>query len=140
MLTNWQRGEARHHVLLPLAVHVGRVAALCSALCTILIAVVVIVHHILPLYLQSTPLPDLDDAIAQWFHGHDSSLRLSATADVLLENVPDACSHACLLAFSAIEFGASQIHFWASVWTMTPGIRVAIGLCLDSPFCKPHVH
>ncbi len=113
-------------------------------------------HRILPPCLQSTPLPNVTDAIALWSQGHDQlppvgtaahrqknwdTHKVSATADALLEGAPDATSRARLLAASARESGA-----WLNALSISSlclrmdnnTIWVAVGLSLGSSLCRPH--
>ena len=80
-----------------------------------------IVRNILPVSLQSLPLPFMHDTLSQWSQGQSKAppegtgvhilkcwdhRRMCATADMLLVNAPDdlACAH--LLAASTKESGA----------------------------------
>ena len=115
-----------------------------------------LVYHILPSHLEGTPIPSLSEAKVQWSGGHDLSppegtaqrlqrawdaLKVSVTAERLLENAPDERSHAWLLAASSMESGA-----WLQALPVSPlglrmddtTVRVAVGLCLGSPLCRPH--
>ena len=67
--------------------------------------------------------------------------KVSATADTLLKQAPDAVSHSCLLAASTKESGA-----WLDALPVSSlglrmdnnTVRVAVGLRLGSPLCRPH--
>ena len=116
-----------------------------------------LVHHIIPPHLQSYPIPNLDDARAQWSQGHNLSPpegsaqrhqkawdtpKVTEMAVNLLENAPDARCRARLLAASTKEAGA-----WLNALPISSlglrmdddTIRVAIGLRLGSSLCRPHV-
>ena len=116
-----------------------------------------LVHHIIPPHLQSSPIPNLDDARAQWSQGHNLSPpegsaqwhqkpwntpKVAEIAVNLLENAPDARCQARLLATSTKKAGA-----WLNVLPISSlGLRmdddtnrVAIGHCLGSSLCRPHV-
>ena len=115
-----------------------------------------LIRQILPPYLHGTPLPNLDDAMVQWSQGHDQSpptgpashrqknwdtVKVSSTADVLLSNAHDPVTRARLLAASSRESG-----LWLSVPPISSlglrmddnTIRVAVGLRLGAPLCRPH--
>ena len=116
-----------------------------------------LIHHIIPPHLQSSPIPNLDDARAQWSQGHNLSPpegsaqwhqkawdtpKVAEIAVNLLENAPDARSRARLLAASTREAGA-----WLNALPISSlglrmdddTIRLAIGLRLGSSLCRPHV-
>ena len=69
------------------------------------------------------------------------TIKVSATANALLENAPDALSHARLLATSAKESGA-----WLNALPISSlglrmddnTIRVSVGLRLGTTHCRPH--
>ena len=133
----------------------------CSAagtLCLSAAACFDLVHRIVPSHLHGIPLPYLPDAMAQWSDGHDDlsppegtarrsqrvwdTLKVSVTAERLLENAPDVRARARLLAASSRESGAwlqalpvSSLGFRMDDNT----IRVAGGLRLGSPLCRPHI-
>ena len=113
-------------------------------------------HHILPSHLQNVPLPNVADAAALWSQDHDhpppvgtashcqktwDAHKVSATADSLLESASNATSIARLLAASTRESGA-----WLNALPISSlglrmdnnTIRVAVGLRLGSPLCRPH--
>ena len=113
-------------------------------------------RHILPSHLQSLPLPYTDEAVALWSQGHEQTPpvgsaafrqkswdahKVLASADSLLNGTPDATSRARLLAVSTKEFGA-----WLNALPIPSlalrlddnTLRVAVGLRLSSPLCRPH--
>ena len=117
-----------------------------------------LVHRIVPSHLHGIPLPYLPDAMAQWSDGHDDlsppegtarrsqrvwdTLKVSVTAERLLENAPDLRACARLLAASSRESGAwLQAHPVSSLGLRMDDntIRVAVGLRLGSPLCRPHI-
>ena len=115
-----------------------------------------LIHLILPPHLQDIPFLHLEDAMALWSKDHSQPplfglashrqkawdiSKVSATADFLLDNAPDASSQARLLAALAKESGA-----WLNALPMSSlglrmddnTIRIAVGLRLGSSLCKPH--
>ena len=115
-----------------------------------------LVHQILPPHLQSAPLLYVPKATELWAQGHDHPPpddeasrsqknwdipRVSAVAEDLLQNAVDARSRARLLATSTREAG-----LWLNVFPITSlglrmddqTIRVAVGLHLGAPLCRPH--
>ena len=113
-------------------------------------------HHILPSHLQNVPLPNVANAAALWSQDHDhpppvgtashcqktwDAHKVSATADSLLESASNATSIARRLAASTNESGT-----WRNALPISSlGIRmdnntikVAVGLKLGSPLCRPH--
>ena len=115
-----------------------------------------LVHHIVPLRLQGSPLPNVDDASVLWSKDHNRAPpegvaqhqqkawdipKTSALAESLLENAPDPRSRARLLASSAWESGA-----WLNALPISSlglrmdddTIRIATGLRLGAPLCRPH--
>ena len=115
-----------------------------------------LVYHILPSHLEGTPIPSLSEAKVQWSGDHDLSppegtaqrlqrawdaLKVSVTAERLLANAPDERSRARLLAASSMESGA-----WLQALPVSSlglrmddtTVRVAVGLRLGSPLCRPH--
>jgi len=115
-----------------------------------------LVYHIVPPQLQGSPMPHVEDAQRLWAEGHDQpppeavaqyhqkawdTLRASAQAEALLENAPDPRTRARLLAPMTKESGT-----WLDVLPISSlglhmdddTIRVAVGLCLGAPLCRPH--
>ena len=113
-------------------------------------------HHILPPRFQSTELPYVEDATKVWSMGLDlpppsglashrqkawDAPKVSATADTLLKEAPDAVSRSRLLAASSKESGA-----WLNALPVSSlglrmdnnTVRIAVGLRLGSPLCRPH--
>ena len=115
-----------------------------------------LVHLIVPPYLQSLSIPNVDEAKDLWSLGHGQSPpevtsqhqqrawdipKMSALAESLLENAPDPRARARLLASATKESGA-----WLNVLPISSlglrmdndTIRVAAGLRLGAPLCMPH--
>ena len=115
-----------------------------------------LVLHIIPPHLHGSPLPNLEDAKAMWSEGHDcdppegvaqyrqkvwDTRKISSQADSLLENALDPRPRARLLASAAKESGA-----WLNVLPISSlglrmdddTVRVAVGLRLGAPLCRPH--
>ena len=113
-------------------------------------------HHILPPRFQSSELLYVAEATKMWSTGLDlpplsgpashhqkawDDIKVSATADSLLKQAPDAVSRSRLLAASTKESGA-----WLNALPVTSlglrmdnnTVRVAVGLRLGSPLCRPH--
>ena len=113
-------------------------------------------HHILPPRFQSTELPYVAEATKVWSMGLDlpplsgpashhqkawDTPKDSAVANTLLKQAPDAVSRSCLLAASTKESVA-----WLSALPVSSlglrmdnnTVRVAVGLRLGSPLCRPH--
>ena len=113
-------------------------------------------HHILPPRFQSTELPYVAEATKVWSMGLDlpplsgsashhqkawDTPKVSATANTLLRQAPDAVSRSRLLAASTNESGA-----WLNALPVSSlglrmdnnTVRVAVGLRLGSPLCRPH--
>ena len=115
------------------------------------------IHNIIPSHLQGTPVPNVSDAKALWTHGHDmpppeanaqqvqrswDSIKVTLTAERLLENASDERDQARLRAAFSKESGA-----WLQALPVSSlglrmddnTVRVAIGLRLGSPLCRPHI-
>ena len=115
-----------------------------------------LVHLIVPPYLQSLSIPNVDEAKDLWSLGHGQSTpevtsqhqqrawgipKMSALAESLLENAPDPRARARLLASATKESGV-----WLNVLPISSRglcmdndtIRVAAGLRLGAPLCMPH--
>ena len=113
-------------------------------------------HHILPPRFQLSELPYVEEATKVWSTGLDlpplsgsishhqkawDAPKVSATADTLLKQAPDAVSRSRLLAASTKESGA-----WLNALPVSSlglrmddnTVRVAVGLRLGSPLCRPH--
>ena len=113
-------------------------------------------HRILPPSFQLKELPWVEEATKWWSKDLDIPLpsgpashrqkaweahRVSATADTLLKQAPNAVTRFCLLAASAIESGA-----WLNALPISSlglcmdnnTVRVAVGLRLGSTLCQPH--
>ena len=113
-------------------------------------------HHILPPRFQSTELPYVKEATKVWSTGLDlppltgpashhqkawDAPKVSATADTLLRQAPDAVSRSRPLAASRKESGA-----WLNALPVSSlglrmdnnTVRVAVGLRLGSLLCRPH--
>ena len=113
-------------------------------------------HRILPPSFQLKELPWVEAATKWWSKDLDIPLpsgpashrqkawdahRVSATADTLLKQAPNAVTCFRLLAASAKESGAwlnalpiSSLGLWMDNNT----VRVAVGLRLGSTLCQPH--
>ena len=112
-------------------------------------------NHIPPRF-QSTELPYVKEATKVWSTGLDlppltgpashhqkawDAPKVSATADTLLRQAPDAVSRSRLLAASRKESGA-----WLNALPVSSlglcmdnnTVRVAVGLRLGSLLCRPH--
>ena len=117
-----------------------------------------LVHRIVPSHLQGIPLPYLPDAMTQWSDGYDDlsppedtapqsqrvwdTLKVSVTAERLLENAPDVRARARLLAASSRESGTWLQGLPVSSLSLRMDdntIRVAVVLRLGSPLCRPHI-
>ena len=115
-----------------------------------------LVQHIVPPHLRDIPVPYRDEAETLWSKGHDhpppvgttqrhqktwDNIKATSIADSLLETAPDARARARLLASSARESGV-----WLNVLPISSlglrmdddTIRVAVGLRLGAPLCRPH--
>ena len=115
-----------------------------------------LVAQIIPRHLRKFPIVAREEAFSCWSQGHHNppppdsvshrqrewdSPRVKASAQALLEDAPDARSRARLLAASRKESGA-----WLNALPVsTLGLRlddettrVAVGLRLGTPLCRPH--
>ena len=115
-----------------------------------------LVQCILPTRLQSHPTPHRDEALSLWSAGHDDAPpagaaaaiqkswdtpKVQSSADFLLCSAPSDLVRARLLAVSAKESGA-----WLHALPISnlglrmddDTVRVAVGLRLGSPLCRPH--
>ena len=115
-----------------------------------------LVQHIVPPHLRDIPFPYRNEAEILWSEGHDhpppggiaqhhqkiwDNIKATSIADALLETAPDARARARLLASSARESGV-----WLNVLPISSlglrmdddTIRVAVGLRLGAPLCRPH--
>ena len=115
-----------------------------------------LVAQIIPTHLRQSPIVARDEALSCWSQGHNNppppdsvshcqrewdSPRVKASAQALLEEAPDARSRARLLATGRKESGA-----WLNALPVsTLGLRmddetarVAVGLRLGTPLCRPH--
>ena len=114
------------------------------------------VHHILPPRFGSRELLHIGSALASWSLDHNhpppvapashrqkvwDTAKVSAMADALLENAPDALSRARLMAASAKESGA-----WLNALPISSlglrmddnTVRISLGLRLGTSLCRPH--
>ena len=115
-----------------------------------------LVAQIIPTHLKQSPIVARDEALSCWSQGHNNPPppdsvshcqrewdfpRVKASAQALLEEAPDARSRARLLATGRKESGA-----WLNALPVsTLGLRmddetarVAVGLRLGTPLCRPH--
>ena len=115
-----------------------------------------LVHHILPPWFGSQEVPHVDSALTSWSLDQDhpppvapashrqkvwDTIKVSATANDLLGNAPDALSRTRLLAASARESGA-----WLNALPISSlglrmddkTIRVSVGLRLGTTLCCRH--
>ena len=115
-----------------------------------------LVSMIVPTPLQDAPLTGRSEALRLWAQGHDSPPppdpaahrqklwdlpKVCATAQALTNDAPDARSRARLLAASRKESGA-----WLQALPVSSlglrmddeTVRVAVGLRLGTPLCRPH--
>ena len=66
------------------------------------------------------------------------SAKVAAAADPLLNSTPDAISHARLQA-TIWGMDSCLIVFSLGLRMIDSTIRIAIGFCLDTPLCQPHL-
>ena len=115
-----------------------------------------LVHFILPPRFGSQEVLHVGSALTSWSLDQDhpppvapashhqkvwDTIKVSATANALLENAPDALSRARLLAASAKESGT-----WLNALPISSlglrmddnTIRVSVGLRLGTTLCRPH--
>ena len=115
-----------------------------------------LVRHILPPRFGPQELLHIDSALASWSLDQDhpppvapashrqkvwDAAKVSATANELLENAPDALSRARLMAASAKESGA-----WLNALPISSlglrmddnTVRISVGLRLGTTLCRPH--
>jgi len=115
-----------------------------------------LVHQIVPTVLQGSPIPNVEDAMAQWSDGLSDAppegvaryrqkvwdtIKTSASAEHLLKDISDPRARARLLASRTKESGA-----WLNVLPISSlglrmddnTIRIAVGLRLGVPLCRPH--
>ena len=115
-----------------------------------------LVRHILPPRFGSQDLLHVDSALASWSLDQDNpppvapashrqkvwdAVKVSAMANSLLENAPDAQSRARLMAASTKESGA-----WLNALPISSlglrmddnTVRVSVGLRLGTTLCRPH--
>ncbi len=115
-----------------------------------------LVHHILPPRFGSQELLRVDSALTSWSLDQDhpppvapashrqkvwDTVKVSATANALLKNAPDALSRARLLAASTKESGAWLNALPISYFGLRMDdntVRVSVGLRLGTTLCRPH--
>ena len=117
-----------------------------------------IVQTILPVSLQSLPLPFMHETLSQWSQGQSNTppegtgahikqcwdhQRMYVTADMLLANAPDDLAHTCLLTASTKESGAwlHGLPITSLGLTMDMDdtiLKIAVGLRLGTTImCSP---
>ena len=163
VVTNVHFGEGSHTwVQATLPVKLGGLGIRCAAHlapCAYLASTAAsadLVQHIVPPHLHDVPSPDRDEAETLWSEGHDHPppagvaqhqqktwdiIKATSIADSLLETPPDARARARLLASSVRESGV-----WSNTLPISSlglrmdddTIRVAVGLRLGAPLCRPH--